>query len=104
MIVDHRDDQAVAALFDRVRDEHGGLDLLVANACSGKALPGRAARAQLHDCGVSRHADRTRPVAELAAEYRFTDIEEQPPAGDVSACAETTGGLQAGDRDPVESR
>lgn len=30
--VDHADDSAVAALFDRVRDEAGGLDLLVNNA------------------------------------------------------------------------
>lgn len=39
--VDHTDDEAVAALFARVRDEHGGLDLLVANACNGNALPFR---------------------------------------------------------------
>lgn len=39
MPVDHTDDDAVAALFDRVRAEHGGLDLLVANACNGNALP-----------------------------------------------------------------
>lgn len=37
--VDHTDDAAVAALFDQVRAEHGGLDLLVANACNGNALP-----------------------------------------------------------------
>ncbi len=37
--VDHADDDAVAALFARVRDEHGGLDLLVANACNGNAIP-----------------------------------------------------------------
>lgn len=39
--VDHADDDAVAALFDRVGDEHGGLDLLVANAWNGNALPFR---------------------------------------------------------------
>lgn len=39
--LDHLDDDAVAALFDRVRAEHGGLDLLVANACDGNALPFR---------------------------------------------------------------
>jgi dehydrogenase/reductase SDR family member 1 len=39
--VDHTDDTAVAALFARVRAEHGGLDLLVANACNGNALPFR---------------------------------------------------------------
>jgi NAD(P)-dependent dehydrogenase (short-subunit alcohol dehydrogenase family) len=39
--LDHADDGAVAALFDRVRAEHGGLDLLVANAFDGNALPFR---------------------------------------------------------------
>lgn len=39
--LDHIDDDAVAALFERVRAEHGGLDLLVANACNGNALPFR---------------------------------------------------------------
>ena len=39
--VDHADDDLVAALFRRVRDGHGGLDLLVANACDGNALPFR---------------------------------------------------------------
>ncbi|MET9340834.1 MULTISPECIES: SDR family oxidoreductase [unclassified Nonomuraea] len=37
--VDHRDDQAVEALFAKVAADHGGLDLLVANACDGNALP-----------------------------------------------------------------
>ncbi|MDP4507773.1 SDR family oxidoreductase [Nonomuraea turcica] len=37
--VDHADDQAVEVLFQRVRAEHGGLDLLVANAFDGNALP-----------------------------------------------------------------
>lgn len=39
--LDHTDDAAVAALFERVRAERGGLDLLVANACNGNALPFR---------------------------------------------------------------
>jgi dehydrogenase/reductase SDR family member 1 len=39
--MDHTDDSAVAALFDRVRTDHGGLDLLVANAFDGNALPFR---------------------------------------------------------------
>ncbi|OZM70618.1 oxidoreductase [Amycolatopsis antarctica] len=39
VVVDHTDDEAVAALFRRIADEHGGLDLLVANACDGNALP-----------------------------------------------------------------
>lgn len=41
VIVDHADDDAVQALFDRIREEHGGLDLLVANAFNGNALPFR---------------------------------------------------------------
>ncbi|MEH1014708.1 SDR family oxidoreductase [Micromonospora sp. CPCC 206060] len=40
--LDHTDDAAVAALFERVRAEHGGLDLLVANAFNGNALPFRS--------------------------------------------------------------
>jgi dehydrogenase/reductase SDR family protein 1 len=37
--LDHTDDAAVARLFERIRAEHGGLDLLVANVCDGNALP-----------------------------------------------------------------
>jgi len=37
--LDHRDDAAVQALFERVGREHGGLDLLVANAAAGNDLP-----------------------------------------------------------------
>lgn len=37
--VDHTDDRAVAALFARIRREQGGLDLLVANAFNGNAIP-----------------------------------------------------------------
>lgn len=89
MGVDHADDDAVAELFARVRDEHGGLDLLVANAFDGNALPfaggpfwtlplqhiprTRRARAAAGP-QVARHADRTIPVAELAEEYGFRDI------------------------------
>lgn len=39
VVVDITDDVGVAALFERVRAEHGGLDLLVANAFDGNALP-----------------------------------------------------------------
>jgi dehydrogenase/reductase SDR family protein 1 len=41
VVMDHTDDHAVASLFGRVGDEHGGLDLLVANAFDGNALPFR---------------------------------------------------------------
>lgn len=37
--MDHTDDQAVAALFEQVSAEQGRLDLLVANAFDGNALP-----------------------------------------------------------------
>jgi NAD(P)-dependent dehydrogenase (short-subunit alcohol dehydrogenase family) len=37
--LDHTDDEAVAGLFQRVGREHGGLDVLVANAFAGNALP-----------------------------------------------------------------
>ncbi|MDG4860351.1 SDR family oxidoreductase [Streptomyces sp. T-3] len=39
VVVDHSDDAAVAALFDRIRAEQGGIDLMVANAFNGNALP-----------------------------------------------------------------
>jgi dehydrogenase/reductase SDR family protein 1 len=39
--VDHADDDDVDSLFERVRAEHGGLDLLVGNAFNGNALPFR---------------------------------------------------------------
>jgi NAD(P)-dependent dehydrogenase (short-subunit alcohol dehydrogenase family) len=42
MVVDHADDDAVASLFERIGSEHGELDLLVANACNGNALPFRS--------------------------------------------------------------
>lgn len=41
VVVDHSDDKAVAALFDRIRAERGGIDLMVANAFNGNALPFR---------------------------------------------------------------
>jgi NAD(P)-dependent dehydrogenase (short-subunit alcohol dehydrogenase family) len=37
VVCDHTDDDPVAALFDRVRDEHGHLDLLVNNVWGGYA-------------------------------------------------------------------
>lgn len=42
VVTDHTDDRAVAALFDRICVEKGGLDLLVANAYDGGALPFRS--------------------------------------------------------------
>jgi dehydrogenase/reductase SDR family protein 1 len=41
--VDHSDDDAVADLFARIEYEQDGLDLLVANAFAGNALPFRSA-------------------------------------------------------------
>ena len=41
-------------------------------------FPGRAVRALLHDPNVARHAGRTIPVADLAAEYGFTDDDRCP--------------------------
>lgn len=43
VVVDHTDDKAVAALFARIRAEQGGIDLMVANAFNGNALPFRGA-------------------------------------------------------------
>lgn len=37
--IDHTDDQAVHALFARLLNEHGGVDIVVANAFNGNALP-----------------------------------------------------------------
>jgi dehydrogenase/reductase SDR family member 1 len=39
--LDHRDDEAVRGLFSRIDAEQGGLDLLVANAANGNAIPFR---------------------------------------------------------------
>lgn len=38
-VVDHTDDVAVAEVFTRISEQHGGLDLVVANAFNGNALP-----------------------------------------------------------------
>lgn len=38
-VVDHGDDQAVAELFEKISTHHDGIDLVVANACNGNALP-----------------------------------------------------------------
>jgi dehydrogenase/reductase SDR family member 1 len=39
VVVDHTDDAQAAALFARVADDHGALDLLVGNVSDGNALP-----------------------------------------------------------------
>jgi dehydrogenase/reductase SDR family member 1 len=38
-VVDHTDDASIAEVFARVGEQHGGLDLVVANAFNGNALP-----------------------------------------------------------------
>lgn len=38
-VIDHTDDEAVAALFAELGEQHGGVDLVVANAFDGNALP-----------------------------------------------------------------
>lgn len=38
-VVDHTDDEAVAAMFTAIGERHGGVDLVVANAFNGNALP-----------------------------------------------------------------
>jgi NAD(P)-dependent dehydrogenase (short-subunit alcohol dehydrogenase family) len=38
-VVDHTDDAAIAEVFARIGEQHGGLDLVVANAFNGNALP-----------------------------------------------------------------
>jgi NAD(P)-dependent dehydrogenase (short-subunit alcohol dehydrogenase family) len=72
--LDHTDDEAVAALFERVRDERGGLDLLVANAFDGNALPFRPAPfwelpiehwRNMFDSGVRAHLVAARYAAPL---------------------------------------
>ncbi|PSK90234.1 NAD(P)-dependent dehydrogenase (short-subunit alcohol dehydrogenase family) [Murinocardiopsis flavida] len=76
--LDHTDDRAVAALFARVRAEHGGLDLLVANATAGNALPFHSGAfwtlplAHWHnmiDCGVRGHLVAAHCAAPLLIEH-----------------------------------
>ena len=38
MRCDHSDDEQVRGVFDRIRDEHGRLDILVNNACSAQDM------------------------------------------------------------------
>jgi NAD(P)-dependent dehydrogenase (short-subunit alcohol dehydrogenase family) len=77
--VDHRDDEAVEALFARVRREHNGLDLLVANAAAGNDLPFQAAAfwelsrehwRNMFDVGVRSHLVSASLAAPLLIERR----------------------------------
>ncbi|MCP3802496.1 SDR family oxidoreductase [Allokutzneria sp. A3M-2-11 16] len=79
VVVDVTDDDAVAGLFERVRVAHGGLDLLVANAFDGNALPFRGGPfwtlpwAHWHnmiDSGVRGHALTAWHAAPLLIERR----------------------------------
>jgi dehydrogenase/reductase SDR family member 1 len=74
LVVDHADDAQVQAAFDRVREDHGGLDLLVANVSAGNDLPFRAAPVwdlpmqnwhNMFDCGVRAHVAAVRFAAPL---------------------------------------
>lgn len=75
--LDHTDDDAVAALFARVRSEQGRLDLLVANVFDGNALPFHPAPfwelpianwRNMFDCGVRTHLVAARYAAPLMIE------------------------------------
>lgn len=74
VVMDHTDDRAAAALFDRVCVEHGALDLLVANAYDGSSLPFRSGPfwtlpiahwRNMIDCGVRSHLVAARFAAPL---------------------------------------
>lgn len=77
--LDHRDDAAVQALFERVGREHGGLDLLVANAAAGNDLPFAPAPfwelapehwSNMFEVGVRSHLVAARSAAPLLIERR----------------------------------
>jgi dehydrogenase/reductase SDR family protein 1 len=64
VVMDHTDDRATAALFNRICVEQGGLDLLVANAYDGGALSFKSGPfwtlpiahwRNMIDCGVRSH-------------------------------------------------
>ena len=76
-VVDHADDQAVADVFTRIAERHGGLDLLVANAFNGNALPFGPGRfwelpmenwANMVDAGLRSHLVTARHAAPLLIE------------------------------------
>jgi len=96
--LDHTDDQAVAGLFERVRTEQGRLDLLVANAFDGNALPFHPAPfwelpvahwRNMFDSGVRAHLVAARYAAPLLIERGrglvvltgYTDPEAEVLAG-----------------------
>lgn len=95
--VDHTDDAAVAALFERVREGHGGLDLVVANVFDGNALPFRGGKFwtmplehwhNMMDAGVRSHLVTMWYAAPLLIERRglavltgYTHPDEEVLAG-----------------------
>lgn len=79
VVVDHTDDEAVAALFERIRTEQDGLDLLVANAFAGNDLPFRGGPFwelplehwhNMFDAGVRAHLVAAHAAAPLLIERR----------------------------------
>ena len=77
--VDQRDDAAIEALFERIGEEQGGLDLLVANAGAGNDLPFRPGPFwelalehwhNMFDCGVRGHLVTARFAAPLLMQRR----------------------------------
>lgn len=96
--LDHTDDAAVAALFARIRAAHGRLDLLVANAFDGNALPFHPAPfwelpvahwRNMFDNGVRTHVMAARYAAPMMIERRrglvvltgYTDPDAEVIAG-----------------------
>ena len=77
-VLDHTDDQAVEEVFARIGQRHGGLDLTVANAFDGNALPfGPGAFWELPmehwthmiDAGLRSHLVTARHAAPLLIEH-----------------------------------
>lgn len=78
-MVDHTDDEAVADLFAQIAAQHAGLDLVVANAFNGNALPfGPGAFWKLPmehwehmiDAGLRSHLVTARHAAPLLIEHK----------------------------------
>ena len=88
VVVDHRDDDQVAALFDQIHREQGMLDILVNNAFAMQELtvtkpafgcspefPGRVIAALAGDPDVMTRSGGTFITAEVAQDYGITDID-----------------------------